>query len=222
MLARPPLGWIRPISIFMVVVLPAPLGPRKPNTSPGSTAKLMPSTATVRLRRNPRTNSLRRFSTSSTALGISAGHNTPVIAPPKPRRSGADKLTAEAAQGPGPGLGKLAVAELEFFESGEAIAVAEDRLGPDVADVIDAQRSQTLDQRGFGQAQRGLIAAADQPKLEPAQARNQAWNAEQRELLVQHITVPSDLARAQRQAGQRGQPREHGLAQRQRSAVVLD
>ena len=30
-----------------VVVLPAPLGPTRPRTSPGSTAKLMPATATV-------------------------------------------------------------------------------------------------------------------------------------------------------------------------------
>src|SRR5690606_9892128 len=77
MLARPPLGWIRPISIFIVVVLPAPLGPRNPNSSPRSTAKLIPSTATVRLRENPRTNSLRRFSTSSTAADIGDAEDTP-------------------------------------------------------------------------------------------------------------------------------------------------
>ncbi len=31
----------------MVVVLPEPLGPRKPNTSPGATVKWSPSTPTV-------------------------------------------------------------------------------------------------------------------------------------------------------------------------------
>jgi hypothetical protein len=33
------------VNMDMVVVLPAPFGPRKPNISPSSTAKFMPSTA---------------------------------------------------------------------------------------------------------------------------------------------------------------------------------
>ena len=41
--ADPDVGWIRSISVRIVVVLPAPLGPRKPNTSPGWTAKLTSS-----------------------------------------------------------------------------------------------------------------------------------------------------------------------------------
>ena len=48
----PPLGWIRPLSILSVVVLPAPLAPRKPTISPGSIEKLSSRTAsTKRLRR---------------------------------------------------------------------------------------------------------------------------------------------------------------------------
>src|SRR3990172_2127649 len=43
--ACPDVGRDRPVSMRIVVVLPAPLGPRKPNTSPSCTAKLMPSTA---------------------------------------------------------------------------------------------------------------------------------------------------------------------------------
>jgi len=35
----------RVVSIPTVVVFPAPFGPSSPNTSPGSTAKLIPSTA---------------------------------------------------------------------------------------------------------------------------------------------------------------------------------
>src|SRR5215208_1315481 len=42
---RPALGRTRPVSILMVVVFPAPLGPRKPKTSPRRTAKLTASTA---------------------------------------------------------------------------------------------------------------------------------------------------------------------------------
>ncbi len=34
----PELGWSSPHSMRMVVVLPAPLGPRKPNTSPRPTS----------------------------------------------------------------------------------------------------------------------------------------------------------------------------------------
>src|SRR6185503_21058981 len=41
----PPLGWIRPSAIRIVVVLPAPFGPRKPNSSPRSTVRSRPSTA---------------------------------------------------------------------------------------------------------------------------------------------------------------------------------
>ena len=43
--ARPPVGRMNPSSVRMVVVLPAPFGPRKPKTSPGKTSRstsLMP------------------------------------------------------------------------------------------------------------------------------------------------------------------------------------
>src|SRR5215472_639660 len=45
MVAVPLVGAVRPSSIRRVVVLPAPLGPRKPVTRPGPTSKLKPSTA---------------------------------------------------------------------------------------------------------------------------------------------------------------------------------
>src|SRR5712691_3512165 len=45
MVTRPLVGLSRPAIIRMVVVLPAPLGPRKPWISPGSTERLTPSTA---------------------------------------------------------------------------------------------------------------------------------------------------------------------------------
>ena len=45
MVAFPVVGWTRPSTIRSVVVLPAPLGPRKPVTEPGSTVKLSRSTA---------------------------------------------------------------------------------------------------------------------------------------------------------------------------------
>jgi len=38
-------GLDKPISILMVEVLPAPLGPKKPNISPYSISKEIPSTA---------------------------------------------------------------------------------------------------------------------------------------------------------------------------------
>ena len=44
-LTRPAVGGRKPVIIFMVVDLPAPLGPRKPSTVPRSTEKLTPSTA---------------------------------------------------------------------------------------------------------------------------------------------------------------------------------
>src|SRR5689334_7776210 len=43
--AVPPVGRTRPSTIRSVVVLPAPFGPRKPVTEPGSTVKLSRSTA---------------------------------------------------------------------------------------------------------------------------------------------------------------------------------
>src|SRR5579875_194856 len=45
--AVPPVGARKPAIIRMVVDLPAPLGPRKPSTSPRPTAKLTSSTATI-------------------------------------------------------------------------------------------------------------------------------------------------------------------------------
>ena len=44
----PALGWTRPSRILTVVVLPAPLGPRKPNTSPGWTESVRSCSATRR------------------------------------------------------------------------------------------------------------------------------------------------------------------------------
>src|SRR5687767_14063989 len=45
MVARPLVGGVSPTMTRIVVVLPAPLGPRKPVTRPGSATKLMSSTA---------------------------------------------------------------------------------------------------------------------------------------------------------------------------------
>ena len=46
--ASPSVGGSRPVSIFMVVVLPQPFEPRKPNISPRSIVKLTWSTAVNR------------------------------------------------------------------------------------------------------------------------------------------------------------------------------
>jgi hypothetical protein len=43
--ASPALAASSPVSILIAVVLPAPLAPRKPNTSPAATSKLIASTA---------------------------------------------------------------------------------------------------------------------------------------------------------------------------------
>src|SRR5919109_3843224 len=54
-LTSPLVGYSKPESILSVVVLPAPLGPRKPTISPGATSNEMPSTAwTSRERRRTR------------------------------------------------------------------------------------------------------------------------------------------------------------------------
>src|SRR5260221_3681730 len=46
----PEVGVRNPVTIFIVVDLPAPFGPRKPRTSPRGTEQVMPSTA----RRGPK------------------------------------------------------------------------------------------------------------------------------------------------------------------------
>ena len=43
--ARPEVGFRRVVKIIIVVLLPAPFGPRNPNISPSSTVKEIPSTA---------------------------------------------------------------------------------------------------------------------------------------------------------------------------------
>ena len=57
----PDVGCSRPESIFKVVVLPAPLGPRKPTISPGAISNEMSSTAFTAL--YSRWNSARRLPT---------------------------------------------------------------------------------------------------------------------------------------------------------------
>src|SRR5918995_6153987 len=59
-MAVPEVGRVSPRSVRSVVVLPAPLGPRKPSTRPGLALKLSPSTATFAPKR------LVRSRTSST------------------------------------------------------------------------------------------------------------------------------------------------------------
>ena len=49
--ARPPVGRRTVLSIRRVVVLPAPLGPRRPKTAPGRHSKLTPETAGTQPRR---------------------------------------------------------------------------------------------------------------------------------------------------------------------------
>jgi hypothetical protein len=46
-LAEPAVGSTRVVRTPIVVVLPAPLGPSRPNTSPRPTSKLMPATAST-------------------------------------------------------------------------------------------------------------------------------------------------------------------------------
>src|SRR5262249_50319483 len=48
MVAGPAVGWSNPRISRMVVVLPAPFGPKKPVTMPGSTEQVRSSTARVR------------------------------------------------------------------------------------------------------------------------------------------------------------------------------
>jgi hypothetical protein len=55
----PPSSEVTPTMARIAVVLPAPFGPRKPNTSPGGTVKLSPSSATTspNVRRKPASSS---------------------------------------------------------------------------------------------------------------------------------------------------------------------
>src|SRR5688572_23104770 len=100
--ADPPLGCRKPVSIFMVVDFPAPLGPRKPSTVPGSTRKLTPSTAVI----GPKC--LERFlisimadlgATSGRSAGAPAGHPSD-LAQGRPGARGAPG--GERRPGPGP------------------------------------------------------------------------------------------------------------------------
>src|SRR5882757_9009963 len=50
----PEVGASRPVSILMVVDLPAPLGPRKPKNCPGATHRSIPLTATSSPKRRVR------------------------------------------------------------------------------------------------------------------------------------------------------------------------
>src|ERR1700761_600693 len=65
--ACPALGLVRVQSMLIVVVLPAPLGPRKPKTSPVPTSKPTPLTAS----KSP--NDLRRSFTEIASEGIGSG-----------------------------------------------------------------------------------------------------------------------------------------------------
>src|SRR6202022_11922 len=71
--ADPSLRGSSPVSILMTVVLPLPLGPRKPKISPFSTRKLTPSTATKSPKR--RTRFLAAIEASAGRCPLSTGIN---------------------------------------------------------------------------------------------------------------------------------------------------
>src|SRR5690554_1572193 len=60
-LMEPASGRMSPVSIFIVVVLPAPFGPTNPNISPRRTSKLTSRTASTFLRKKPMRNVFCRF-----------------------------------------------------------------------------------------------------------------------------------------------------------------
>src|SRR5439155_4604803 len=72
--AVPPVGRASVQSTEIVVVLPAPFGPRKPNVSPSSTVKPMPRTASI---------SSYRFERSRTSITGVTGRPPPVSRPPR-------------------------------------------------------------------------------------------------------------------------------------------
>src|ERR1700719_1399647 len=71
--ALPSLSGSRPVSILITVVLPLPLGPRKPKISPFPTRKLTPSTATKSPKR--RTRFLAEMEASAGCCPLSTGIN---------------------------------------------------------------------------------------------------------------------------------------------------
>ena len=73
MRAVPEVGVTTPVSMEMVWVLPAPFGPSRPNTSPSSTLKLIPLTAS----KSPYF--LTRFSTSRIAGILNSFQETSYI-----------------------------------------------------------------------------------------------------------------------------------------------
>src|SRR4029079_16134701 len=98
----PPVGWSSPLSIFKVVVLPAPFGPRKPTTSPGSMVNDTASTAVtsrVSRRTRLRTDARRPCSRTGT-LNVLDSSSTSITgtAPILPHRveSRRGKLSVEA------------------------------------------------------------------------------------------------------------------------------
>src|SRR2546425_10668891 len=82
MRASPALAWTRPSRILTVVVFPAPLGPRKPNTSPGWTESVRSCSA----RRRP-------YALCSPRSSIAAAAETAETA----SSSAADAALAEAS-----------------------------------------------------------------------------------------------------------------------------
>ena len=66
--ALPLVGEMRPVSILIVVVLPAPFGPRKPKISPRFTVKLTPRTASTFFPENGFLKVFASLSTTSTGL----------------------------------------------------------------------------------------------------------------------------------------------------------
>ena len=99
MRADPRVGKISCISSFSVVLLPAPLGPRKPKTSPASTLRVSASSARYgRGRQKPTRKSLVKPSVSIAGIGVVGGYLPPDTAPQLPGDGGVEELAAQTRQ----------------------------------------------------------------------------------------------------------------------------
>ena len=90
MLADPDVAGRKPVSIFMVVLLPAPLGPRKPNTSPPSTLNVTRSTARMPPEREPPKRLVSSFSSMRVLTDLALASRLSTL-PPHPAASVASR-----------------------------------------------------------------------------------------------------------------------------------
>ena len=222
----PPLGGSSPVMTLNSVVLPAPFGPIRPVTSPGSAERLTPSSATLPPKRTVTSRTSSDGAPASDAAARSGAHRAAPLR--SPRAGGRARCTSSSCHGSvtpthssgtvcgcGPRAARCCAsrsARRDAQQPAETPHAGEDHVRPVLVDVGDAQQPDhdlAADDRG-----EDPLVASTPGRTRRAGRRSRRWGCGRARCRRGRAAAPARLAKngpiwlMQRQAGLERDARE--------------